>query len=91
MNIEVAYARPEKQLIVALQVNDNCTVEQAIELSGIIKQFPEIDLRHHKVGIFSRICLLNTRLHEHDRVEIYRRLALDPMQARRQRYIRQKR
>lgn len=89
MNIEVAYARQDKQLIVPLQVEEPCTVEQAIILSDIIGQFPEIDLTENKVGIFSQICLLSARLQENDRVEIYRSLAIDPMEARRQRAIKQ--
>lgn len=91
MNIEVAYARSDKQLIIPLQVTESCTVEQAIQLSGIIGEFPEIDLAVNKVGIFSQVCLLNTRLQENDRVEIYRSLAIDPMEARRQRAVKQNR
>ena len=72
-----------------LQVAESCTVEQAIELSDIIGQFPEIDLAKNKVGIFSQVCLLNTRLQENDRVEIYRSLVIDPMEARRQRAVKQ--
>jgi len=89
LNIEVAYARSDKQVIVALQVDESCTVEQAIELADIIRQFPEIDLAKNKVGIFSRVCLLSTRLQENDRVEIYRSLAIAPMEARRQRAVKQ--
>ncbi|WP_233144623.1 RnfH family protein [Methyloprofundus sedimenti] len=91
MNIEVAYARSDKQLIIPLQVTESCTVEQAIELSGIIGQFPEIDLAVNKVGIFSQVCLLSARLQENDRVEIYRSLVIDPMEARRQRAAKQSR
>ena len=83
MNIEVAYAKSDQQVIIALQVEVSCTVEQAIELSNIIGQFPEIDLTKNKVGIFSQVCLLSTRLQENDRVEIYRSLVIDPMDARR--------
>ncbi|TXL01609.1 hypothetical protein BMR02_02550 [Methylococcaceae bacterium HT1] len=89
VNVEVAYARPDRQLIISLQVLGACTVEQAIELSGINVQFPEIDLSKNKVGIFSQTCLLSTQLQEHDRVEIYRNLTIDPMEARRQRAVRQ--
>ncbi|OQK18384.1 RnfH family protein [Methyloprofundus sedimenti] len=91
LNIEVAYARSDKQLIIPLQVTESCTVEQAIELSGIIGQFPEIDLAVNKVGIFSQVCLLSARLQENDRVEIYRSLVIDPMEARRQRAAKQSR
>ena len=89
MNIEVAYARSDQQVIVPLQVDESCTVEQAIELADIIGQFPEIDLAKNKVGIFSQVCLLSTRLQENDRVEIYRSLVIEPMEARRQRAVKQ--
>ncbi|NOR81475.1 MAG: RnfH family protein [Methyloprofundus sp.] len=89
MNIEVAYAKSEEQLIISVQVHDACTVEQAIELSGILNHYPEIDLTKNKVGIFSQICALNQCLQENDRVEIYRSLAIDPMEARRQRAVKQ--
>ena len=89
MQIEVAYTSPDRQLIVALQVSESCTVEQAIALSGITREFPEIDLTKNKVGIFSQVCGLHARLQENDRVEIYRSLAVDPMEARRQRALKQ--
>ena len=89
MDIEVAYARPDEQLILPVQVPERCTVEQAIELSGILSHYPEIDLTKNKVGIFSQICALNQCLQENDRVEIYRSLVCDPMEARRQRAVKQ--
>ncbi|SHE22325.1 RnfH family protein [methanotrophic endosymbiont of Bathymodiolus puteoserpentis (Logatchev)] len=89
MEVEVAYATPEKQLILTVEVAVSCTVEQAIVLSDIVSYFPEIDLAKNKVGIFSQICSLNQLLQENDRVEIYRNLALNPMDARRQRAIQQ--
>lgn len=89
MNIEVAYARSEQQLIIEVQVPETCSVEQAIKLSGITSRFPEIDLSINKVGIFSQVCPLNTNLKENDRVEIYRCLLIDPMDARRQRAMKQ--
>ncbi|MCK5354129.1 MAG: RnfH family protein [Methyloprofundus sp.] len=89
MNIEVAYAKSDEQLILTIQAPDPCTVEQAIEQSGILKHYPDIDLTKNKVGIFSQICTLNKCLQENDRVEIYRSLAVNPMEARRQRAIQQ--
>ncbi len=91
MNIEVAYARPDEQLILSVQASSSCTVEQAIELSGILNYYPEIDLTKNKVGVFSQICSLSQCLQENDRVEIYRSLVIDPMEARRQRAVKQQR
>lgn len=86
ISVEVAYAAPKKQVILTVHSNEQAlTVEQAIEQSGILKQFPEIDLEKNKVGIFSKPCTLTTPLRKGDRVEIYRPLIADPKEIRRQR------
>jgi putative ubiquitin-RnfH superfamily antitoxin RatB of RatAB toxin-antitoxin module len=82
--IEIAYARPESQLIIELQVEDGTTVEQAIRQSGMLQKFPEIDLSINKAGIFGKQVSLRQAVHAGDRVEIYRQLIADPKQARRQ-------
>ncbi len=82
--IEVAYARPEEQLILPLEVEKGCLVEEAITRSGILERFPEIDLKVNKVGIFGKMCKLNAPLHDKDRIEIYRKLIADPKESRRQ-------
>ena len=83
--VEVAYARPDEQAIVPLEVNRGTTVEEAVELSGICHQFPEIDLKTNKVGIFGKLTKLKAELRPGDRVEIYRPLIADPKEVRRQR------
>lgn len=83
--VEVAYATPEKQLIVRTEVPPGCTVAQAIELSGIREQFPEMVVQENAVGIFSRKVPLDHILRVGDRVEIYRPLIADPKEARRRR------
>ncbi|TDY02460.1 RnfH family protein [Thiohalophilus thiocyanatoxydans] len=83
--VEVAYARPDMQEIIPLDVAPGTTVQQAIELSGILEQFPEIDLAQNKVGIFGKITRGDTELRERDRVEIYRPLIADPKESRRRR------
>jgi putative ubiquitin-RnfH superfamily antitoxin RatB of RatAB toxin-antitoxin module len=83
--VEVAYARPEKQLILTLKVAPGTTTEQAIVASGIMQKFPEIDLTINKVGIFGKMVKPDTELREKDRVEIYRPLIADPKEVRRQR------
>lgn len=85
MRIEVAYARPDEQVILELEVEESVTVEEAIRRSGILDRFPEIDLQVNKVGVFSKLTGLDQGLQAGDRVEIYRKLIADPKQARRQR------
>ncbi|MDH5191721.1 MAG: RnfH family protein [Gammaproteobacteria bacterium] len=83
--VEVAYAKPDKQVIVPVIVEPGTTVQQAIELSKVIEHFPEIDLAENKVGIFGKLSKLDTELRPKDRVEIYRKLIADPKEVRRKR------
>lgn len=85
IDVEVAYAKPEEQVILPIKVPAGTTAEQAILESGILARFSEIDLAVNKIGIFSRVCPLDQILQQADRVEIYRPLANDPKEARRQR------
>ena len=87
IHIEVAYALPEQQVIIPLQVKEGTTVLEAIELSGIREQFSGIDISAGNVGIFSnnRDVKGETKLREKDRVEIYRPLIADPKESRRKR------
>ena len=83
--VEVAYAKEHEQIIIPLNVDAGTTLEQAIQLSGILEQFPEIDLAQNKTGIFGKIAKADTELREKDRVEIYRKLIADPKESRRKR------
>jgi putative ubiquitin-RnfH superfamily antitoxin RatB of RatAB toxin-antitoxin module len=83
--VEVAYATLKLQRIIAIQVDEGCTIKEAIDCSGILKLFPEIDLTKQKVGIFSRQKNLMDLLQPDDRVEIYRPLIMDPKEARKKR------
>ena len=85
ISIEVAYATIETQITIPLTVPAHTTVEQAIEQSNLLQQFPEIDLSKNTVGIFSQKADLQDFVKNHDRVEIYRPLLLDPKQKRHQR------
>ncbi|MDH5435138.1 MAG: RnfH family protein [Gammaproteobacteria bacterium] len=83
--VEVAYARPDKQVIIPVIVEPGTTAQQAIELSKVIEHFPEIDLAVNKVGIFGKLGKLDIELRPNDRVEIYRKLIADPKEVRRKR------
>jgi uncharacterized protein len=85
MNVGVCYAEAERQLWLRLEVPDDSTVQQAIELSGVLKQYPHIDLTVQKVGIFGKMAKLDTPVKEGDRVEIYRKITADPQQVQRRR------
>ena len=78
MNVGVAYADKFKQVWLKLEVPDESTVRQAIEHSGLLEQFPEIDLDNQKVGIFGKVTKLNAKVEEGARIEIYRPITADP-------------
>lgn len=71
INIEIAYALPERYYLKSFQVDEGITVQTAITQSGILSQFPDIDLSTNKIGIFSRPIKLTDVLKEGDRIEIY--------------------
>jgi len=85
MIVEVAYALPTQQLILPVKVPVGTTAEAAIQASGILTKFPEIDLAVNKIGIFGKLSQLDIKLRHLDRVEIYRPLIADPKEVRRQR------
>lgn len=83
ITVEVAHARPERQLVIEEKVPEGATVREAIEQSGILEKFPEIDLAVNKVGIYGKLVKLDSLPRDRDRIEIYRPLIADPKTARR--------
>lgn len=84
IEVEVAFALPERQLILKAEVPVGTTAIEAARLSGIEEQFPEIDLGRHRLGVFGKLCKPDRVLNAGDRVEIYRPLLVDPRTARRE-------
>jgi uncharacterized protein len=85
ISIEVAYAKPEEQVILKLDVAPDTTMQHAIEQSGMLERFPEIDAGTLKAGIFGKLKKLTETVQQGDRVEIYRPLIADPKQVRKER------
>jgi len=86
IHVEIAYALPDEQHLLSLNVNIDSTIEMAIQLSGLLEQYPDIDLgKTNKVGIFGKLAKLDKVLKAGDRVEIYRPLIADPKEVRRKR------
>ena len=83
--VEVAYALPNQQLIIPVQMAPEANAEAAVRKSGILAKFPEIDLTVNQIGIFGKLVRLDTPLRNLDRVEIYRPLIADPKEVRKQR------
>lgn len=83
MRVEVVYALPQRQDRVTLELAPGSTVLEAIEASGLLRRLPQIELV--RAGVWGRPVSPDTRLREHDRVEIYRPLTADPKEVRRTR------
>ena len=86
--IEVAYATPDKQLIIECEIDTGTRPRDAIRLSGIDRHFPEIDLENCDLGVFGKTIGADYELADGDRIEIYRALIADPKEIRRQRAAR---
>lgn len=85
MNIEVVYALPDRTELVKLDLAEGSTVMQAVENSGLLQKYPEIDVRKNKFGIYAKLAKADSVLRDKDRVEIYRPLIADPKEVRKQR------
>lgn len=87
IKLEVVYALPNEQTLLAFSAPQDISIKEAIKISGILKQHPDIDLANQQVGIFSKRILNidDHALEDGDRIEIYRPLQVDPKEARRRR------
>ncbi|EXI67584.1 MAG: hypothetical protein AW08_01845 [Candidatus Accumulibacter adjunctus] len=85
LTIELIYALPTKQQLLTLRLPQGSTVQQAIDASGLLQKYPEIDLKTNRIGVFGKLSKPDALLHDRDRVEIYRPLIADPKEVRKQR------
>ena len=85
IQIEVVYARAERQDVIPLTLAAGTTLKQAVEASGLQAKYPDIDPAKGKFGIYSKLAKPDTALRDRDRVEIYRPLIADPKEVRKQR------
>ncbi|QQC64457.1 RnfH family protein [Paraburkholderia ginsengisoli] len=85
LSIEVCYAASEGQTLIAVDLPEGATLQQALDASGILQRYPAIDLNTQKVGVFGKLKPLDAVLADHDRVEIYRPLLVDPKLSRQRR------
>ena len=85
IEVEIVYGKSGAARVIRQTVPHGATLRQAIELSGILELYPDIDLAGNKVGIFSRKKELHDLVQSGDRIEIYQPLQVDPKEARRRR------
>ena len=83
--VQVVYAKPAEQLVISIGVDAGATLVQAVQQSGVLDRYPEIEIETLKAGIFGKAAGPDTVLSEGDRVEIYRPLIADPKEARKKR------
>ncbi len=90
INVEVAYATGVYVELIEITVEGGTTVIEAINQSGIADLHPEARIEQGYIGIYGKLCSLDTLLSDGDRIEIYRQLLADPKEARRRRADQQK-
>lgn len=83
IHVTVAYATPEEQCELPVDLQAPITIEEVIAQSDILRLFPTIDLTVQKVGVFGKLRTLTDSVNDGDRIEIYRPLIIDPKEARR--------
>lgn len=84
IRVEVIYALPHKQELVALTLPTGSTLQQALDASGLLAKH-SLDPATGKFGIFGKLCKVDTVLRDKDRIEIYRPLIADPKEVRKAR------
>ena len=85
ISVKVCYASETMQDVIPVELPKDSSVKNAIQHSGLLDKYTEIDLSKNKIGIYAKVVGLDHTLINNDRVEVYRPLSVNPMQARRQR------
>jgi putative ubiquitin-RnfH superfamily antitoxin RatB of RatAB toxin-antitoxin module len=86
--VEVAFAMPDSQVLIAVHLAPGSDVEAALDASGVYELYPDLDLRACTTGVWGKEVPRNRLLRNGDRVELYRPLRIDPREARRERAAR---
>ncbi len=85
LRLEVAFGYVDRQMLLEVEVPEGTTAEQAVRQSGLLEQFPEIDLAVNHLGIFGRQVKPQEQPRDGDRIEVYRPLIADPKEVRKRR------
>jgi len=85
IQIEIAYATPERQVILVIQADEGSSPREVVMKSDIDQYFPEIDKQNCDIGIFGKAIRPDQVLESGDRIEIYRPLLADPKEVRKRR------
>ena len=85
IDVEVAYALPDEQILLLIQVQKGAEIKEVITQSKILEDYPELELDKLDVGIFGKMVKINQKVRDRDRIEIYRPLIADPKEVRKRR------
>lgn len=83
LTVGVVYALSTQQIWQPVDVEAGATIQDAIDRSGLLEKFPEIDLTIQKVGVFGKVVNLDDEVKNGDRIEIYRPITADPKAVKR--------
>lgn len=83
--VEVAYALPDQQSLLEIEVPEGVVISEVVKQSKILDDYPELELDKLEVGIFGKFAKLNQKVRDRDRIEIYRPLIADPKEVRKRR------
>ncbi len=85
ITVEVVYALPKEQTLLSFTAKEGISAKDAILQSGILEQYPELDIEKMDIGLFGKMKKMTEKLRDKDRVEIYRPLIADPKEVRKRR------
>lgn len=91
IQVEVVYARPDRQWLIPLTLPEGATVLDAVMQSGLPDEIPDLPPLAGHLGVHGIPVPPTERLADGDRVEIYRPLTIDPKDARRARAVKGRR
>ena len=84
LEVEVAYALPEQQWLVRVQLPPGARAAQAVSAARGSPGFPELGDQPLRIAVWGQPAALDDALQPGDRVEILRPLKIDPRAARRE-------
>jgi uncharacterized protein len=85
IRVEVIYAEPQRTVAQAFELTAPACIRDVLQLAASASDFAGIDVQNASVGIFGKLAASDQVLADRDRIEIYRPLAIDPKNARRER------
>jgi putative ubiquitin-RnfH superfamily antitoxin RatB of RatAB toxin-antitoxin module len=83
IQVEVVFGLAKRQTLRSVEVDSRASCSDAISASGILSDYPEIDLAELPIAIWGKLAQRHDPLRNGDRIELLRPLEIDPRDARR--------